>query len=361
MAHKEKFNRGQLGHMLSHYDRSKECGDNVDRERTPLNYNLAAQDQQLDQLEKIHQRLAEVPHRERKDLNVMIDWIITAPKDLPEREHRQFFEASYQFCRERYGAENVVSAYVHVDEVTPHMHFAFVPVTKDNRISAKDVITRQELKKFHGDLQKHLELELGHKVNVLNEATKEGNKSIVELKRISASKELQEARETLAEAERVKSTLEPLKAEYEAKKAFISEADKVSEVSMMYPDYAHVSEKGLFKREKYVTVPADKWEAKHVSANEKSYLKKAEEALEAKIRSWQQLTSAENIANLQSELKELQRENFELRRQPDRSQEILERIERVLDEVDPAAARQFIDAWKEDLERGAVPDLDDLR
>lgn len=364
MAHKEKFTRGQIGQMCGHYDRTKKDGENIDPKLTRFNYNLAADDQPLPQLEKIHQRLAEVPHRERKDLNVMVSWIVTAPKDLPKEEHRQFFESCYDFCRERYGAKNVISAYVHVDEpnAQPHMHFAFVPVTKDERISAKDVITRQDLREFHGNLQERLEHDLGHKVGVLNEATREGNKSITELKRISASKELQEAQKTLQEAERVISDLEAVKGEYEAKKAFISEADKASEVSMMYPDYAKVSEKGLIKKQRFVTVPADKWEAKHVSANEKSYIKKAEEALEKRIQSFMQLASTQHLEELQTELEKLQRENLELRREPDRAQEILDRVNRVINELEPSQAQAFVDAWEKDLKGGhSAPDLDEIR
>ena len=365
MAHKEKFNRGQIGQMCGHYDRTKKDGENIDPTLTKFNYNLAADDQPLPQLEKIHQRLAEVPHRERKDLNVMVSWIVTAPKDLPKEEHRQFFESCYNFCRDRYGVKNVISAYVHVDEpnAQPHMHFAFVPVTKDERISAKDVITRQDLREFHGDLQNRLEHDLGHEVSVLNEATKEGNKSITELKRISASEELQKAQETLQEAERVRSALEAVKGEYEAKKAFINEADKASEVSMMYPEYAKISEKGMFgKKQRFVTVPDDKWEAKHVSANEKSSIKKAEEALEARIQSFRELASTKHLVELQTELERLQRENFELRREPDRAQEIMDRVKRVLDEIEPEQANAFITAWNEDLRGGrTAPDLDDIR
>ncbi|NBJ84097.1 hypothetical protein D5274_20355, partial [bacterium 1XD42-94] len=58
---------------------------------------------------------------------------------------RQFFQDAYDFLAERYGRENVISATVHLDEATPHMHFNFVPVTPDGRLSAKDVLTKQSL------------------------------------------------------------------------------------------------------------------------------------------------------------------------------------------------------------------------
>lgn len=44
--HVTKYTRGTLGHMLGHYDRTKDgLGENVVPERTQLNYNLAVDDQ----------------------------------------------------------------------------------------------------------------------------------------------------------------------------------------------------------------------------------------------------------------------------------------------------------------------------
>lgn len=46
--------------------------------------------------------------------------------------------ASMEFLREKYGAENVLSATLHLDEKTPHIHVAIVPITPDGRLSAFD-------------------------------------------------------------------------------------------------------------------------------------------------------------------------------------------------------------------------------
>lgn len=208
MAHMMKHTKASCGHMFAHFDRRAEhiSNENLDRTRTHLNYNLATH-QQMDQGEFVRQRCSEVHCQNRKDVNVMVSWVVTAPKDLPEREYKPFFEASYDFLKKRYGLENVVSAYVHMDEVTPHMHFAFVPVvrtfkqdrknpdisTEWNKVSAKECVNRYDLQSFHEGLQRHVSKALGHEVSILNEATKEGNKSIEELKRQSATERLQEA------------------------------------------------------------------------------------------------------------------------------------------------------------------------
>lgn len=200
MAHKQKYTKGAVGHMFGHYDRSKEVPDLPMPANTVLNYNLALNDQPKNQLEFLHQRLGEVKVHNRKDVNVMVDWVVTAPKDLPTSDHDIFFKESYKFLSERYGRENVISAYVHQDETTPHMHYSFVPVIEDKKkggykLSAKEVITREDLRSFHDDLSKYLKSVFGREVGILNEATQDGNKSIVELKRGTAQAELQQVKQ----------------------------------------------------------------------------------------------------------------------------------------------------------------------
>lgn len=189
MAHIEKYSKGAIGHLLAHYDRRAEHIGNecVDRTRSHLNYNLAEELQPDRQGDFIKQRCSEVKVQNRKDVNLMCTWVVTVPKDLPEDEHKQFFKATFDFLSARYGKENVISAYVHMDETTPHMHFAFVPVVEDKKkgglkVSAKERINRNELRLFHYELEQALSSALGHNVAILNEATKNGNKTITQLK-----------------------------------------------------------------------------------------------------------------------------------------------------------------------------------
>lgn len=136
----------------------------------------------------------------------MCSWVLTAPKDLPETEQADFLKASYEFMANRYGRENVISAYVHLDEASPHVHFAFIPVAVDKKrggykVSAKEVINKHELQVFHQELSKYLEKALGHSVGVLNGETKGGNKTIAELKEKSARERAEKAEEQAKAAE----------------------------------------------------------------------------------------------------------------------------------------------------------------
>ena len=234
MANVKKFTKGALGVIFAHYDRSKNnITGNIDWSRTHLNYNLAPnkQDKQWDILEH---RLSEVKVQNRKDVNVLCTWVITMPKSLPEDKETEFFQESYRFLEDKYGKDNVVSAFVHKDETQPHMHFAFVPVVQDKKherlkVSAKECITRSDLQRFHGELQEHLESKLECQVEILNEATKEGNKAIVELKRESAVQRLEKvhtkAQEMLSSAENAiratQDTFKPIEAEYRAKQEWL--------------------------------------------------------------------------------------------------------------------------------------------
>lgn len=206
MAHVAKHTRVATGHLCAHYDRSAQniSNENIDTERTKENYNLAL-NREISQVEFIQERTREVQCMNRKDVNVMCSWLVTAPKDLPAEDNRQFFEESYKFLSARYGGEqNVVSAYVHMDEKQPHLHFAFVPVVMDKKknepkVSAKEAVTRKDLQTFHDDLDLHLANVFGRSLGVLNEATKDGNKSIAELKSGQALQDLKNARKELSQ------------------------------------------------------------------------------------------------------------------------------------------------------------------
>ena len=212
MAHLAKFTKAACGHMFKHYERAKtlnpETGQaeyikfanqEINPQRTHLNYNLAVH-QTMRQGDFIRKRCSEVKLQNRKDVNVMCSWVLTAPKNLPETEQERFFKASYEFMANRYGKENVVSAYVHLDETTPHIHFSFIPITEDKKkggfkVSAKEVINRRELQAFHQDLDRYLEKALGHSVDVLNGSTKDGNKSVAELKEKSTLERIEKLQE----------------------------------------------------------------------------------------------------------------------------------------------------------------------
>lgn len=80
----------------------------------------------------------------RKDSVKFIDTIAAASPEflaaMKPEEVRRYFERALKFLQQEVGAGNIFSAVVHMDERNPHMHLCFVPLTEDNRLSAKEVM-----------------------------------------------------------------------------------------------------------------------------------------------------------------------------------------------------------------------------
>lgn len=214
MAHLASFKSAGAVGVLRHDERTEndkvqsrknEC---IDSKKTCLNYNLAPK-RKGNLMEHIRQVCKDnnVRLSNRKDLNVMCSWIVTAPKTIPKDQIPKFFLYCYSFLKKRYGEEYTLSATVHLDETTPHLHYSFIPVgydKKNNRltVSSKLVATRTELRSFQQELSKALENEFGYDVGILNEATKDGNKEIQELKLQTAQKRIAEAEQSAERAEK---------------------------------------------------------------------------------------------------------------------------------------------------------------
>ena len=187
----EKFTRNQSGNILVHCDRSDPNrtykNQEIDHSKTYLNYNLAPEHKGMTDYEFMKKRCEEFKILKRKDVNWLVSWVITMPADYTGNK-ALFFREAYNFMENRYGKDNVVSAYVHLDETSPHMHFCFVPVIFDKKkqeykVNAKQCINKVELKQIHPEMQEYLENKLQTKVNILNGATAEGNKTIEQLKK----------------------------------------------------------------------------------------------------------------------------------------------------------------------------------
>ena len=114
------------------------------------------------------------------------------------------------------------------------------------------------------------------------------------------------------EAKAIEDSIIPLEAEYNAYKAYLDQAKRDSDISVMYPQYAEVTKKGLIHKQEYVTVPKEMWEAKHVSANEINALKCQRNEFEEKIREFKKSSSGERIKTLEDELKKAQGLNEQL-------------------------------------------------
>ena len=164
VLHMEKFKKEAIRGIQSHNRRERESHSNpdIDYDRSAANYELH-EAASSNYAEAIQNRIDELllVKAVRKDAVRMCGLIVTSDKaffdGLTPEETRRFFEESKAFLTEFVGAENVVSAMVHMDEKTPHMHFLHVPVTPDGRLNANKIYTRQSLRKLQSELPAYLQ------------------------------------------------------------------------------------------------------------------------------------------------------------------------------------------------------------
>lgn len=117
-------------------------------ERTDQNYHVISCDNYAGRIKQLITEQATETKTVRKDAVVYCSFIITSDHEtmaaMSEGEQKLFFNAAANWIAKRYGSENIVNATVHMDETTPHMHIGIVPV-KDNRLSAKALFDKKEL------------------------------------------------------------------------------------------------------------------------------------------------------------------------------------------------------------------------
>ena len=141
----EKRKLAAVGRIASHHERSKreyKSNPDIDPARSGLNYHIVEPSGPYRQA--VLTRIEEAGARRRKDSVVLQDCFIGATptwlREKSDEEQRAYFNHAYQFFEQSFGKENIISAVVHMDEATPHMHLCFVPITSKGRLSSKDII-----------------------------------------------------------------------------------------------------------------------------------------------------------------------------------------------------------------------------
>ena len=150
----EKLTRNEAKGRYVHNERKTRGHTNkdIDPTRTYLNYyikkNGLSYIKEFDKLKEANKLQGFI----KSNSIIMCEMIFTSDKEFFERigeeETKRYFEESYKFvCNyKNLGEENIISAVVHKDEGTPHMHLVFIPVvhTKDKEEIAIDKICSRD-------------------------------------------------------------------------------------------------------------------------------------------------------------------------------------------------------------------------
>lgn len=93
-------------------------------------------------LQDINSEIQAAGAKPRSNSVLALDTVYTASPNFfqgkTNQQNDDFFKDCLQFHQEHFG--HIISAVVHYDETTPHLHVISVPLTKDGRLSARDVI-----------------------------------------------------------------------------------------------------------------------------------------------------------------------------------------------------------------------------
>ena len=149
-----KYKRENLKGIYRHNERKNKnySNDNIDKEKSYLNYSLKSSKYRYDKEFDIMKEKYDLKGQIKTVSNIACEYIITSDKEFFERigeeETKRYFETAYKFVCEYkdLGEKYILSAKVHMDEQTPHMHLVFLPVvhTKDKKGNEIDKLACSE-------------------------------------------------------------------------------------------------------------------------------------------------------------------------------------------------------------------------
>lgn len=167
VVHMQKIKAGAVGGIQSHNNREHppQTNPDVDLSRSSENYDLIPCRNYHKAIKEKIADLVITKKAVRKDAVISCNFIITSDNktmsDLGADRQRYFFEDALQWFSDRYGADRILNATVHMDETTPHLHIGIVPITQDGRLSAKDIFTKSELKFIQTNFAEEVGLKYG--------------------------------------------------------------------------------------------------------------------------------------------------------------------------------------------------------
>ena len=158
----KKYKGPAISPIEAHNERTKEqYASNPDIDTNRSRYNLHLVQPQGRYREEADRMIAAAHCRVRKDSVRVVEALVTASpeffKDKTNREIRAYFAYALKFLEGRQRPDTFLSAVVHMDEKTPHMHLCFERLSGDGRLSAKDIIgNRKNLVKWQDEFWQHM-------------------------------------------------------------------------------------------------------------------------------------------------------------------------------------------------------------
>ena len=150
----EKYKREDLKGIYRHNERKNKnySNKNINQELSYLNYSLKDCKHSYEKEFELIREKYNLKGQIKTVSNIVCEYIITSDKEffnsIGEEETKRYFKTAYKFVCDykNLGEQYILSAKIHMDEETPHMHLVFIPVvhTQDKKGNDIDKIACSE-------------------------------------------------------------------------------------------------------------------------------------------------------------------------------------------------------------------------
>lgn len=167
-----KYKGPEIANIEAHNERTKDkyaSNPDIDPSRSHLNFHLIEPERRY--RAEAERQIKEAGCRTRSDSVRLVEALVTASPEFfqgkKKAEIKAFFQEVVTFIQQHQDPKTIVSAAVHLDEKTPHMHLSFVPLTEDGRLCAKEILGNRKKMTWWQDkfwehmVQKYPDLERG--------------------------------------------------------------------------------------------------------------------------------------------------------------------------------------------------------
>ena len=293
-------------------------------------------------------------------------------------------KALYKYAttfQERNPNLRLIGAYIHMDEASPHLHLDYIPTatgyknglrirnsldramkemgikpdgTESRKNNATKVWKERERAVFgsicrslgltveaerpghdkqltpaeYADIARRAEAEARVKASTIvieaQETAKAQANGIIAGAQEKASQTLIEASTSV---EQIKADIEPLKTEYETKKAFVVAVAEASKPDVLYPDGVSVTKKGVINRREYVQVPQSLWKDRTLVYKAHESMVSERKKLDQEWRKFHDSASGKTLANMRDTNAKLEMENLRLKNDLQKSKSDLQRLQ----------------------------------
>ena len=157
-----KYKGPEISNIEAHNERTKEeyaSNPDIDKSRSHLNFHLLEPDRKY--RAEAERQIKDAGCRTRSDSVRLVEALVTATpeffKGKKKAEIKAYFQEALDFIREYQDQKTIISAVVHMDEKTPHMHLSFVPLTADGRLCAKEIVgNKKKLTQWQDRFWEHM-------------------------------------------------------------------------------------------------------------------------------------------------------------------------------------------------------------